>query len=145
MVDNTKVTSRCSGRYLEAPEGSSVLVQVSYTLTCAGIVLVAHLRGPTCDTPVEPESSSHAVAMRSLSNTHTWWGDFSRTPRPRAQGRLDFNTEGLLLLTNDGDLARWMELPSSNIVRTYSVRVYGNVSSLSLSVSRCVSVALCLL
>ena len=44
---------------------------------------------------------------------------------------MDFNTEGLLLLTNDGDLARWMELPSSNIVRTYSVRVYGNVSSLS--------------
>lgn len=46
-----------------------------------------------------------------------------------AQGRLDFNTEGLLLLTNDGDLARRMELPSSNIVRTYSVRVYGNVSA----------------
>ena len=44
-------------------------------------------------------------------------------------GRLDFNTEGLLLLTNDGDLARKMELPSSGIVRTYSVRVYGNVSS----------------
>ena len=43
------------------------------------------------------------------------------------QGRLDFNTEGLLLLTNDGDLARKMELPSSGVVRTYSVRVYGNV------------------
>lgn len=44
------------------------------------------------------------------------------------KGRLDYNTEGLLLLTNDGDLARLMELPSSDIVRTYSVRVYGNVS-----------------
>ncbi|CAN0296124.1 unnamed protein product [Ectocarpus sp. 6 AP-2014] len=43
-------------------------------------------------------------------------------------GRLDYNTEGLLLLTNDGDLARKMELPSSNIVRTYSVRVYGNIT-----------------
>lgn len=32
------------------------------------------------------------------------------------------------MLTNDGDLARKMELPSSGIVRTYSVRVYGNVS-----------------
>ncbi|CAN0340045.1 unnamed protein product, partial [Ectocarpus sp. 4 AP-2014] len=42
-------------------------------------------------------------------------------------GRLDYNTEGLLLLTNDGDLARKMELPSSNIVRTYSVRVSGNL------------------
>ena len=51
-----------------------------------------------------------------------------------AQGRLDYNTEGLLLLTNDGDLARLMELPSSGIVRTYSVRVYGNVSLLHVSV-----------
>ncbi|CAN0154037.1 unnamed protein product, partial [Ectocarpus sp. 12 AP-2014] len=51
-------------------------------------------------------------------------------------GRLDFNTEGLLLLTNDGDLARKMELPSSNIVRTYSVRVYGNITEEKLRAMR---------
>lgn len=44
------------------------------------------------------------------------------------KGRLDFNTEGLLLFTNDGGLARKLELPGSKLARTYSVRVYGNVS-----------------
>lgn len=43
-------------------------------------------------------------------------------------GRLDFNTEGLLLLTNNGDFARFMELPSSGIKRVYMVRVFGHVT-----------------
>ena len=43
-------------------------------------------------------------------------------------GRLDFNTEGLLLLTNDGELKRAMELPSSGIPRTYRARTFGTVS-----------------
>jgi len=42
-------------------------------------------------------------------------------------GRLDFNSEGLILLTNDGDLARRMEQPSSLLQRTYRVRVHGSV------------------
>ena len=42
-------------------------------------------------------------------------------------GRLDINTEGLLLLTNDGDFARKMELPISKIKRTYRVRVHGKL------------------
>ena len=40
-------------------------------------------------------------------------------------GRLDINSEGLLLLTDDGMLSREFELPSSNIARTYKVRTYG--------------------
>ncbi|WND01516.1 pseudouridine synthase [Temperatibacter marinus] len=40
-------------------------------------------------------------------------------------GRLDLNTEGLLLLTNDGELARYLELPDNQMERTYRVRVYG--------------------
>ncbi|HXP96086.1 MAG TPA: pseudouridine synthase [Telmatospirillum sp.] len=46
-------------------------------------------------------------------------------PRVISVGRLDLNSEGLLLLTNDGDLARRMELPSTGWVRRYRVRVHG--------------------
>lgn len=47
-------------------------------------------------------------------------------------GRLDMNTEGLLLLTNDGNLTRYMELPDTSLVRRYRVRVYGRVNQKSL-------------
>ncbi len=46
-------------------------------------------------------------------------------PRVISVGRLDLNTEGLLLLTNDGGLARWLELPATGWVRTYRVRING--------------------
>jgi 23S rRNA pseudouridine2605 synthase len=49
-------------------------------------------------------------------------------PRLISIGRLDLNTEGLLLLTNDGDLSRTLELPSTAWVRTYRVRVHGKVN-----------------
>jgi 23S rRNA pseudouridine2605 synthase len=48
-------------------------------------------------------------------------------PRVVSVGRLDLNSEGLLLLTTSGGLAREFELPSSNYSRVYRVRVYGNV------------------
>ncbi len=50
------------------------------------------------------------------------------TPRMMPVGRLDLNTEGLLLLTNDGELKRQLELPSSGIPRTYRARAFGDVS-----------------
>lgn len=50
------------------------------------------------------------------------------TPRLMSVGRLDFTTEGLLLLTNDGELKRAMELPSSGIPRTYRARAFGDVT-----------------
>lgn len=46
-------------------------------------------------------------------------------PRVVSIGRLDFNSEGLLLLTNDGGLARRLELPSTGWARRYRVRVFG--------------------
>ena len=45
-----------------------------------------------------------------------------------AIGRLDYNTEGLLLFTNDGEFARDMELPSSNIQRIYNCKVIGKIN-----------------
>jgi len=50
-------------------------------------------------------------------------------PRVVTVGRLDFNTEGLLLLTNDGALARHLELPQNAWLRHYRVRVYGTVNA----------------
>jgi 23S rRNA pseudouridine2605 synthase len=49
-------------------------------------------------------------------------------PRVVSVGRLDFNTEGLMLLTNDGELARHLELPSTGWLRKYRVRAHGTVT-----------------
>jgi 23S rRNA pseudouridine2605 synthase len=49
-------------------------------------------------------------------------------PRLISIGRLDFNTEGLLLLTNDGGLARTLELPDTGWLRRYRVRAHGEVT-----------------
>ena len=49
-------------------------------------------------------------------------------PRLMPIGRLALNTEGLLLMTNDGALKRQMELPSSGVPRTYRARAFGEVS-----------------
>ncbi len=46
-------------------------------------------------------------------------------PRLMPVGRLDFNSEGLLLLTNDGELKRHLELPVTGLERQYRVRVHG--------------------
>ncbi len=55
--------------------------------------------------------------------------DFLPKEMPRAItiGRLDYNTEGLILLTNDGEFARKLEMPSSGFVRKYRVRVHGKI------------------
>ena len=53
-------------------------------------------------------------------------------PRVVSVGRLDFNTEGLLLLTNDGGLARHMELPATGWLRRYRVRAHGRITQAEL-------------
>lgn len=53
-------------------------------------------------------------------------------PRVISVGRLDINSEGLLLLTNDGELARALEMPSSGWVRRYRARAYGQATQAKL-------------
>jgi 23S rRNA pseudouridine2605 synthase len=53
-------------------------------------------------------------------------------PRVVSIGRLDFNSEGLLLLTNDGEIARRLELPAGGWIRRYRARLFGKVSQADL-------------
>ncbi|WP_440983920.1 pseudouridine synthase [Shinella sumterensis] len=53
-------------------------------------------------------------------------------PRVMSIGRLDINTEGLLLLTNDGGLARMLELPTTGWLRRYRVRAHGKIEQADL-------------
>jgi 23S rRNA pseudouridine2605 synthase len=57
-------------------------------------------------------------------------------PRLVSVGRLDLNTEGLLLLTNDGGLARVLELPETGWLRRYRVRAHGRVTQPELDALR---------
>lgn len=53
-------------------------------------------------------------------------------PRLVPVGRLDLNTEGLLLLTTDGELKRQLELPATGVERSYRARAYGQISQAQL-------------
>ncbi len=102
------------------------------------------LRGVTVDgKPVGKPERTRLFAFHKPSGLLTAERDFSGRPTiysalrnalpkdaPRLMpiGRLDLNTEGLLLLTNDGALKRAMELPSSEIERTYRARTFGDIS-----------------
>ena len=57
-------------------------------------------------------------------------------PRVISIGRLDFNTEGLLLLTTNGALARHLELPATGWLRRYRVRAHGSVTPAALAALR---------
>ena len=65
-------------------------------------------------------------------NRPTIFDDLKGLPRVVSIGRLDINSEGLLLLTNNGDYARKMTLPSSKIERIYEVRAYGGSKTIAM-------------
>lgn len=70
------------------------------------------------------------VSNRDEKNRSTIFDELPQDmPRVMSVGRLDLDTEGLLLLTNDGGLARYLELPSTGWVRKYRVRGRGIVDT----------------
>ncbi|MGF1549569.1 MAG: pseudouridine synthase [Sphingomonadaceae bacterium] len=101
--------------------------------------LLTGLEGVTVDgRPVKPPAPSRLFRFHKPAGLLTTERDpkgrptiYERIPKnlPRLMpvGRLDMNTEGLLLLTNDGGLKRRLELPATGLARTYRARVFGEV------------------
>lgn len=106
--------------------------------------LLNSLKGVTVDgKPVKPPAPARLFIFHKPSGVLTAAHDpkgrttiYDRLPGdlPRVMpvGRLDMNTEGLLLLTTDGELKRALELPSSGVERVYRARVFGNVTQAQL-------------
>jgi len=106
--------------------------------------LLSDLGGVTVDgRPVRPAAATRLFRFYkpqgALTAAHDSKGRptiYDRLPKglPRLMpvGRLDFMTEGLLLLTNDGELKRQLELPRTGVVRTYRARAFGRVSQAEL-------------
>ena len=106
--------------------------------------LLGDLSGVTVDgKPVQAPSATRLFRFYKPQGAITAAHDpkgrptiYDRLPRglPRLMpvGRLDFMTEGLLLLTNDGELKRQLELPRMGVVRTYRARAYGRVTQAEL-------------
>jgi 23S rRNA pseudouridine2605 synthase len=102
--------------------------------------LLEDVTGLTVDgRPVRPAKASRLYRFYKPQTTLTAAFDpkgrptiYDRLPPGLARvmpvGRLDFMTEGLLLLTNDGELKRQLELPSTGIVRSYRARAFGQVT-----------------
>jgi 23S rRNA pseudouridine2605 synthase len=101
--------------------------------------LLTSLHGVTVDgRPVKPPAPARLFRYHKPAGLLTAERDpkgrptiYDRLPKglPRLMpvGRLDLSTEGLLLLTTDGELKRQLELPSSGVERTYRARVFGEV------------------
>jgi 23S rRNA pseudouridine2605 synthase len=102
--------------------------------------LLTHVAGLTVDgRPVRPAKATRLYRyykpQRVLTAAHDPKGRPTiydkmppGLPRLVPVGRLDFMTEGLLLLTNDGELKRQLELPKSGVVRTYRARAFGTAT-----------------
>ena len=106
--------------------------------------LLETLEGVTYDgRPVRPAAATRLYRFYKPQGTLTAANDpkgrptiYDRLPKglPRLMpvGRLDYMTEGLLLLTNDGELKRQLELPRTAVVRTYRARAFGTVTQAQL-------------
>jgi len=113
-----------NGKILETP---------AFTVTPADAILVNGKPLPAVEAPrlfLYHKPAGLITTARDEKNRPTVFDNLPPgLPRVVSVGRLDLNSEGLLLLTNDGGLARYLELPSNSWKRRYRVRVHGNVKS----------------
>ncbi|WP_308461522.1 pseudouridine synthase [Sphingomonas citricola] len=119
-------------------------VALNGTVIDTPATLLATLDGVTVDgTPVaapEPtrlflfhKPAGYLTAARDPAGRPTIYDRLpADLPRLVPVGRLDLNTEGLLLLTTDGEFKRQLELPSTGVERAYRARAYGDVTQAQL-------------
>jgi 23S rRNA pseudouridine2605 synthase len=119
-------------------------IAINGTVVATPATLIESLSGVTVDgKPVNPPAPARLFRYHKPAGLLTTERDpkgrptiYDRLPNglPRVMpvGRLDLNTEGLLLLTTDGELKRALELPRTGVPRTYRARTYGNVTQAQL-------------
>src|ERR1700712_4531696 len=119
-------------------------VALNGTVLDTPATILTSLDGVTVDgNPVEAPSAARLFRYHKPAGLLTAERDFTGRPTiydrlpkglPRVMpvGRLDLNTEGLLLLTTDGELKRQLELPATGVERTYRARVFGTITQAQL-------------
>lgn len=132
-----------SRREIERMIGEGRIKINGEVLTTPATILTS-LDGVTCDDkPVQAPSPARLfrfnkptgvlTAERDPKGRRTIYDILPKgLPRLVPVGRLDLNTEGLLLLTTDGELKRQLELPKTGVTRSYRARTYGQVSQSAL-------------
>jgi 23S rRNA pseudouridine2605 synthase len=123
-------------------------IKIGEEVVTTPATLLTSLKGVTVDgKPVKAPEPARLFVFHKPSGLLTAERDHSGRPtiytalrnalpanagRVMPIGRLDFNTGGLLLLTNDGGLKRAMELPATGLPRTYRARTFGDVTQVQL-------------
>lgn len=117
-----------NGMRLESP---------AFTVGSGDVVLVDGKPLPAVEAPrlfLYHKPAGLVTTARDEKNRQTVFASLPPgLPRVISVGRLDLNSEGLLLLTNDGGLARYLELPANALERRYRVRVHGAVRPVDLA------------
>ncbi|WP_420863906.1 pseudouridine synthase [Algirhabdus cladophorae] len=130
---------RAAERMIEAGRvtvNGKLLATPAFTVTAADKIVVDGKPVGTPDVPrlwLYHKPSGLVTTERDEKGRTTVFDDLPpEMPRVMSVGRLDLTSEGLLLLTNDGEIKRKLELPSTGWLRKYRVRIKGSLSEAKL-------------